>query len=573
MSRPLSAFAIVFFLVGLLTLASVVILGAYNSSVATEARDKTTSLLHVAVVPGSCNVASDTAVPLELEYQRRYDAYKIRHDRALAHLTEIPLPCHPNNGDEVAYGASQHFFAQFTKGMQHDPVTGLLSDTQAYENLLHAVNGGGVPADFDAITQATGAVRDFTNPQAAFAFTLEGADSHTFQVPPAPAFSSAERAANIVENYWMALLRDVRFDEYATHPLAAQAAADLSGLSDYRGPPVSAQHLFRCTAPGCLVGPYISQFMYQPTAFGSTTIDLSQDVPTPGRDFLATNYTEFIRVQNGEQPAETMSYVPSLKRYIITGRDLAQFVWKDVLFQAYFTAMLQLLKMGALLKPNIPYQTTELNQMGFGTFGPPHIAYLATGSSMLALKAAWFQKWAVHRTLRPEAMASRIHLHKTGVQTFPIHADALNSAALTEVFNRFGTYLLPIAFPEGSPLHPSYCAGHATVAGAAVTLLKALFQEDWVIPSPVVPDSVDGTTLVPLVGGPALTVGGELNKLAANIGIGRNIAGVHFMSDHYASIDLGEQVAISILRDMKATFNEPFTGFTFTDFKGNNVFV
>lgn len=44
-------------------------------------------------------------------------------------------------------------------------------------------------------------------------------------------------------------------------------------------------------------------------------------------------------------------------------------------------------------------------------------------------------------------------------------------------------------------------------------------------------------------------------------------------SDHYASIDLGEQVAISILRDMKATFNEPFTGFTFTDFKGNNVFV
>jgi len=32
-----------------------------------------------------------------------------------------------------------------------------------------------------------------------------------------------------------------------------------------------------------------------------------------------------------------------------------------------------------------------------------------------------------------------------------------------------GSSLLPLAFPEGSPLHPSYGAGHATVAGASVT--------------------------------------------------------------------------------------------------------
>jgi hypothetical protein len=38
--------------------------------------------------------------------------------------------------------------------------------------------------------------------------------------------------------------------------------------------------------------------------------------------------------------------------------------------------------------------------------------------------------------------------------------------------------LLPMAFQEGSPMHPSYGAGHATVAGACVTILKAFFDGD-----------------------------------------------------------------------------------------------
>jgi hypothetical protein len=33
-----------------------------------------------------------------------------------------------------------------------------------------------------------------------------------------------------------------------------------------------------------------------------------------------------------------------------------------------------------------------------------------------------------------------------------------------------------MAFPEGSPTHPAYGAGHATVAGACTTILKAWFD-------------------------------------------------------------------------------------------------
>jgi hypothetical protein len=128
-----------------------------------------------------------------------------------------------------------------------------------------------------------------------------------------------------------------------------------------------------------------------------------------------------------------------------------------------------------------------------------------------------------------------------------------------------------MAFPEGSPTHPAYGAGHATVAGACTTILKAFFDESYIIPNPVVPDPT-GTTLVPYVGAP-LTVGNELNKLASNVGIGRNIAGVHWRSDYTESLKLGEEVAISMLRDQRLCYNEPFTGFNLTKFDGTTITV
>jgi hypothetical protein len=64
-----------------------------------------------------------------------------------------------------------------------------------------------------------------------------------------------------------------------------------------------------------------------------------------------------------------------------------------------------------------------------------------------------------------------------------------------------------------------------------------------------------------------------LNKLANNVGIGRNIASVHYRSDATASFKLGEAIAIQILSDMRHTFNEPFEGFSFNDFEGNLVVI
>ncbi|MDQ6796915.1 MAG: phosphoesterase, partial [Actinomycetota bacterium] len=63
------------------------------------------------------------------------------------------------------------------------------------------------------------------------------------------------------------------------------------------------------------------------------------------------------------------------------------------------------------------------------------------------------------------------------------------------------------------------------------------------------------------------------DKLASNIGIGRNISGVHWRSDYAESLRLGERVAIASLLDFKSTVAEDFNGGTFTTFDGQTITV
>ena len=84
--------------------------------------------------------------------------------------------------------------------------------------------------------------------------------------------------------------------------------------------------------------------------------------------------------------------------------------------------------------------------------------------------------------------------------------------------------------------------------------------------------SPDGLSLLPY-SGPPLTVGGELNKLASNISIGRNGAGVHWRSDGVEGMKLGEAVATSLLRDRANNYNEPFAGYSLTRFDGTTITV
>lgn len=519
-----------------------------------------------AIVTGDANIGR-----IQAAYNIRVNAAKIRRD--------APHPQHRSNGDEQRYA---NRIGNYSKGLPHNEF-GEVS-ASAYNAFLKATRTGS-PADFEAIP--LGGPRPLINPQSGLAFDLEGLDAQAVTAPPAPKLASAETAGEAVELYWMALLRDINFNDYEGNADVQAALDDINSLSVFKGPKeggqVTAQTLFRDPFPGCTVGPFVSQFMLKPTPFGVEFVNRGSRVCVAGDDHM-TDFDNWLTVQNGGVN-ETATF-DTERRYLRNGRDVSSWVHVDVLFQAYFNACLILGTppnsvdeyyggIGCPVNPGNPY-TRSSNQTGFGTFGPPGYKGLMCEVATRGLKATWFQKWFLHRRLRPEAFGGLVHLQKTQ-DRYPgiLHNDVLNSAAVAATFDKFGTYLHPMAFPEGSPTHPAYTAGHATVAGACVTILKALFDETFEIPNPVVA-SADGLSLEPY-SGPALTVGGELNKLASNVATGRNQAGVHWRSDSIQSMLLGEKIAIGILEDQRAVYNENrrgfFKGFTFTKFDGTSITV
>ena len=513
---------------------------------------------------------AEAVITLAPSGDRITDARALRI-RAADRMAALGLPAHPNNGDEtlVPFHA-----ASYSKALPHDEIGHV--DPAAYAQFQAAL-ASGEHADFETIPLGAGQ-RPLTNPRAGLAFDCEGLDPQQFVQPPAPSFASAEGAGEMVELYWMALLRDVAFGQYDRHPLAAAAAVELSRLTDFRGPrqggEVTPGTLFRDALPGALAGPYVSQFLWLDTPFGAEAIPRRMRTLLPRIDHVTT-FDDWRAVQNGFVPGRERFDV--VRRYVRNGRDLAQWVHVDVLFQAYFEACLILGTpvagggLGCSPNPANPYVGSR-TQIGFGTWGPPFFKTILCEVATRALKAVWFQKWFVHRRLRPEEFGGRVHVQKSGRHQYSLHTDLLGARVLSLLGKQHGSWLLPLAFPEGSPTHPSYGAGHATVAGACVTLLKALFDETFVIPTPVVPDA-SGTRLLPYPG-PPLTVGGELNKLASNVATGRNIAGVHWRSDAVESLRLGEQVAVELLRDTLALCPEDMSqGVTFTAFDGTTMTV
>lgn len=303
------------------------------------------------------------------------------------------------------------------------------------------------------------------NPQAGLAFDLEGPDSHALVIPPFPRIDGMNNgpklAAEMAELYWMALSRDINFTDFDPNAqicnsdpenIIQNAANDLSSFgNDFDGPKdntgkVTPATIFRGFTKGDLVGPYISQFLLQGSEipalglhakdgyirYGSLTINQRQMTVQPKTDFL-TNFNQWLDVQNGRDPLALpapdlltrsgfLNGVPAEPQplFIRNLRDLTNYVHMDDLPQEFINAALILLHFGVPrppsetfnsrpYNPGNPYFNKSRSQEGFATFGPPHILSLVAEVMTRALKAAWFQKWFVHRSLRPEEFGGLIH--------------------------------------------------------------------------------------------------------------------------------------------------------------------
>lgn len=526
-----------------------------------------------------------------------------------------------NNGDAKRV---PFFAANFSKGLQHDPVTGLLTNEGQtnYKRLVTALKTAS-QADFNAIMRVPGAQK-FANPQGSFTFSLEGVDSAATKIPLFPHLSSPQAAAYLSEVYLMALTRDVLFNEYGTGlgtdangfggSLTNDAAAYLQALgSAYRGPRtpqggVDAAVLFRSKIPGSLIGPFISQFFllsmksisYQ-TFSGSLglanldavpfTLTQVQPIAKPHKDFVLS-FADFVTLQNGVIPVPYSSndYDASLKRYMVTGRDLSSYLHFDHPCIPYLNALNILLANKFPLSSANPYVNGNIiNEGSFISLGFAEAESLIAGVALEILKSAWAHKWRAQRVLRPEAFAGLVHRAViTGTNPFAIDSLIFTPHAGIDLLDRVktyneqqgaSTYLLSQAYPEGSPLHPSYPAGHAALGGACVTVLKAFFDNTVKIKAalaPVKPNPLDPSTLIPLVGEgeDQMTVASELDKLAVNAAAGRMFAGIHYRADSEAGLRLGEHIALKYLQDQALVHTEQgFEEFVLTKFDGTVVRV
>jgi len=539
-------------------------------------------------------MSSAEASIVDYDTTNRADS-SFNYRRRTAQNEKVDVGVQPDNGDASRF---TDFSGSYSKALIHDALG--VPNAAAWLSMKNAL-ASGHHEDFGHIgvgTPGGGGNSRLNGPQGALAFDLEGLDSHATVIPPAPRTGSAQTAAEQVEHYWGSLLADVPFSRYASSALVAQAVADMNGLSFLRSNnnnqfpfPVTAQNLFRgqfTAGDGNVLGPYISQFMVQPTFFGAQPISQQYQTFFPvsggGSDYM-TAVDEYQLVQNGGDSGRSLAFDPT-PRFIRNGRDLAAYTHVDVLYQAYFTAFLVLAGIGAPPNPGNPYIGSQAEK-AFGTHGGPDCAATLAEMATRALKASWYHKWIKDLRMRPEEYGALVHARVTNANPVPqaaalIHRDVLNSEALQRTFSIYGTYLLPQAFPEGSPTHPCYPTGHGTVGGACITTLKFFFDGSQRI-RPLLTNSGrevgipsnNGLSLNAYTGSDRnrLDINGELNKLAFNVSFGHGIhAGIHFRSSTYWSILLGEQVALSVLQDRAGSYNEPFT-VNITKFDGTTATI
>lgn len=499
--------------------------------------------------------------------QRQVNAHSIKSN--VAEFDENkPIPFQSVNGDESKFDDKR---ANFNKGLEH--LSSGFPNVDAFDSLVKALGNQDYSA-FDSIQLGIGTMR-LVNPQGSLVFSLVGNDAWINAIPPAPAFESEETAGEMVELYWTVLARDVPFNMFTGNPIVDAASVDLTNISAFKGPrdangDVTSTTFLRGNTSGDLVGPYISQFLYLPIPWGNNTIDQTTlETPATGttNDFNTT-FSDWFTVISGGLTVNFITF--AVDNFIRTPRDLTEYVHQDTPGQDPLGALLILDSFGVdALDPANPYLNNR-TQDGFVTFGIADVLSLLRKAVQEGLKAAWYHKWQVNRRLRPEEYGFYVQKQVGESQNLGINSALTSSPVLPMIFGTYGSYFLPSAYPEGSPVHPAYPAGHATFIGAAVTILKAFYNEDFVIPNPLEPN---GTNTALIASGETLTVGGELNKLAANISLGRDHAGVHYRSDGAQGMALGEQVAIDILNNESFLFNEDFEGFSLTMFNGQKIRV
>lgn len=401
---------------------------------------------------------------------------------------------------------------------------------------------------------------------------LYGMDAWRGRLPPAPDPQGDRMAAEMIDAYGMEQLRDVPFVEWPNElggdgsdgippDTLTALRTDINRIENKVGEWWHDGSRLFVEADTDTVdwGPYLSQFLVQDVQLWALNA-AQQYLRYPEEDY---NYTEERWLDTiegkGQYAAETNPRKPDREKqgYIATPRHLATIVNAEPPFQEYLIATIQLLG-NTDFDDGLPFTTRDQGHVfDYTDTGPVGLLDMVTRAGRQALLTAFFQKWRVHLRCRPETYSGRIHAQSQMGREFGISALITNAEILDER-SQSAAYLSS-AYEEGAPVHPAYPSGHSVIAGACGTVLKTWFPDRDEVPfeETYVPSN-DGQSRDE-VDLPAGHTGlyQEIDKLMSNIGLARMYAGVHYYSDHYRAIKLGEQVAVGMMADV---FRREFAG-------------
>ncbi len=393
---------------------------------------------------------------------------------------------------------------------------------------------------------------------------LYGMDPWRSKMPPAPDPQGDRNAAEMVDTYVMEQLRDIPFVEWPNEvggdgtggipgETLAAIEADIADIArDFGDWWHDADRLFvEADTDELDWGPYLSQFLVQDLQLWALNADQSY-LRYPETNYNADQTAWLDTIEGkGEFAAETNPKKPNREDqgYIATPRHLATIVNAEPPFQEYLIAAIQLLD--GDFAENLPFTSRDDSRVfAYNETGPVGLMDMLTRAARQALLAAFYQKWRVHFRCRPETYSGRVHEQREGNHDFDIPGLLTNADILDE--RAPDTDYLTSVYIEGSPVHPAYPSGHSVIAGACGTVLKTWFPdrddlpfEHTYVPTPdgqgrdkvTMPDGHTGLFQ-------------EIDKLMSNIGLARMYAGVHYYSDHYRGVKLGEQVAVGMMTDI-----------------------
>ena len=531
-----------------------------------------------------------------------------------------PICATKENETEKKY-KKYNYNGSFHKGLQHNLIDGRLVSLTNYERMRDAIVNND-QTKLNNIQLAKESMVKLANPLASICTLLLGLMQGCFRLEDDPILSSETAAAEMVELYCQVIARDVAFIDYDQSTIINKLLGlkylnkedileNLKFIPANIHKKFTSNTIYRGAYEGSLDGPYISQLLLLDVIAGALRYNQQYIGPPSKAEALVEsfrvewgiNLKETIDLQNGN-----LSLLPQptpknrlTKRYIYNGRSLAEAVHNDPVYQFYYHASMILSSLNVEANsgwPKIENQGNFITNNGIG-----NIQCILSDVALYALKHSWYWKWQHSRKLRPETFGLWTHDVKSGLvenkDNFDIDDTLLENEILKDIYvennkweQKTNSYTLSQAYREGSPIHPSYVSGHAITAGACAAILKIFYNGDqlWMslpgvvsgilgFPNAIVEANGEGTQLESYNGQTnKITVGGEINKLAFNVAMGRNWAGIHYRSDAIKGILLGEQIAVKYMEDILSLMvennkNGTIPQITFKNFNGKPITI